>query len=91
MNYQEYLQTDRWQKFRRRVMERDGFKCVCCNNQSGLQVHHVRYPADFRFDVIENCITLCRTHHENRHDIDHCTRIGDIIPGVMASIGVTLQ
>lgn len=54
----------RWQKLRKVVMARDGFRCLQCGATADLTVHidpdlggdHDRATAD-------DCITLCRSCH----------------------------
>jgi 5-methylcytosine-specific restriction endonuclease McrA len=65
--YAEYLRSDQWQSLRRAAISRDGFKCRACHKQTGLQVHHLRYPSSFKDDCLDTLITLCRVHHANRH------------------------
>lgn len=51
------------------VRKRDGYKCQIpgCNKTTTLQVHHIRRFADNGHGRLnpENCITLCRQHHES--------------------------
>jgi len=46
--------------FRKKVRQRDLYKCAVCGNRA-LCVHHIDY--DKQNTVFENCITLCRSHH----------------------------
>jgi len=47
-----------------KVKERDGFRCVYCNDNKSLNSHHIfsRNNLSTRFDV-DNGITLCAKHH----------------------------
>jgi len=56
--------------WRKRVFERDGYKCtVCGSDKPKLHVHHIlefaQYP-DRRFDV-DNGVTFCVKHHQMLH------------------------
>lgn len=67
--YSEKLKDPRWQKKRLEVFERDNFCCQgCCDTESTLSVHHLRYipnrePWDYPNDLL---LTLC----ENCHNIE---------------------
>lgn len=73
MKYSEKLQDPRWQRVRLKVLERDGFKCLCCqSDKKSLQVHHLIYrKGDEPWDAPpENLETLCRDCHEWREDFN---------------------
>lgn len=59
----------RWQKKRLEIMQRDGWKCVACEEErSTLHVHHKRYagkPWDVSDDDLQ---TLCEKCHTNLGD-----------------------
>lgn len=65
MSYAEKLKDPRWQKKRLEILERDGWQCQGCGQQSKmLSVHHSYYtwgmnpwdyPNDSLFAVCENC------------------------------------
>lgn len=65
-----------WTKQRRKALERDGYECVVCSNDSSsvrLEVHHIVtrhfvfhhpfYNLENHANNIENLICLCRKHH----------------------------
>ena len=59
-----------WRALRRKVLERDGYKCCQCGitqEESGypLQIHHIRAPKGNKelFYDINNCVTLCHACH----------------------------
>jgi len=88
MKYKEYILSDDWQRLRIAAIKRDGYKCCCCNKQcdengAGLQVHHLRYPRDFKDDCLTNVITLCKIHHAARHGFKnqfrHISKVIDIV------------
>jgi len=59
-------------KWRKRVLERDGFKCVECGNKENLEAHHIlpwsTFP-DLRTDI-NNGKTLCNECHAGEHEHD---------------------
>lgn len=59
------------QVFVKSVLDRDGYKCFCCDSHINLVVHHLDgYNIDVskRFDAT-NGITLCETCHKNFHSL----------------------
>lgn len=54
----------KWQKKRLQILERDGWKCVACDDsESTLHVHHFYYDGN-PWDVMENFLqTLCEACH----------------------------
>lgn len=69
--YADKLKDPRWQKKRLEIMQRDGFMCVWCYDESStLHVHHLEYRND-PWDVPNSSlITLC----EDCHTADHHDR-----------------
>ena len=54
----------RWQKLRLQVMDRDGWKCICCGDTtSTLHVHHKRYCGSIWESPAEDLQTLCNECH----------------------------
>ena len=73
-SYRELLADPRWKKKRRKIIERDGGRCVWCGRTDHLEVHHkcyYRYPDGsyaYPWDYPdENLMTLCRDCHEKYH------------------------
>ena len=52
---------ERWKKA---VLDRDGWKCRRCDRPYNLSVHHIRKRSDLRLDTMENGITLCARCHD---------------------------
>lgn len=67
MTYEEYLKTQHWNTFRRLVLERDGYRCVVCNSDKNLHVHHRHYESGRYMESLNDCYTLCKTCHEAFH------------------------
>ncbi len=69
MDYLEKLKDPRWQKKRLEILERDGWKCMCCGNKDRtLHVHHIFYfPQKEPWDIPNGfLITFCeRCHNPN--------------------------
>ena len=73
------LHARRWAATRRRVFERDGWRCTKCGRAGRLEAHH-EPPLRTGGDPYElaGIRTLCRTCHVERHRPD------DMVPGRMA-------
>lgn len=58
-------------KFRRDVLERDGYACVCCGYDDELEVHHLEGVTENPdlMAVVDNGVTLCRYCHSKFHHI----------------------
>ena len=68
--YSEKLKDPRWQKLRLTVMNRDGFRCqVCLDDTLPLNVHHLSYkPKVDPWDYDQrDLITLCEYCHKQEH------------------------
>lgn len=67
MTYSEKLRDPRWQRKRLEIMNRDDFRCQCCNSgTTTLNVHHRAYlknrdPWDYQNHMLT---TLCEPCHE---------------------------
>ena len=65
MNYKELLKSPKWQKKRLEVFERDGFKCTSCGDeQTQLQVHHLKYMKNPIEQPIGDLKTVCKDCYE---------------------------
>ncbi len=66
MTYEEKLKLPSWQQRRLQILQRDKWKCTCCNRSDiELQVHHKIYldlpsPQDYPDDLL---VTLCKVCH----------------------------
>ena len=56
--------TKAWRVLRKRVFQRDGYKCVTCGRRTGLECDHIR-PIEKAGDWLDmgNLQTLCRGCH----------------------------
>lgn len=87
--YTEKLKDPRWQKKRLEVFQRDGFKCLCCEDAATtLHVHHLIYskgdPWDAPMDTLE---TLCEDCHDFREEFNRFLK--DVL-GVKRSLVPTM-
>lgn len=69
--YDIYLRDLRWKLKRKRVLERDDFKCTVCGSKKSLHVHHTYY---YRNEItppweypMESLITVCEDCHKEFH------------------------
>lgn len=55
----------KWQKLRIRIIERDNYQCVKCEEKqlSKLSAHHIKPRSQGGKNVIRNLITLCLRCH----------------------------
>jgi len=67
MRYQEYLQTPEWRERRKRILERDGYKCQVCNSPDRLNVHHRDYTRR-GYENDADLTTLCQGCHQVFHE-----------------------
>lgn len=65
-SYEAYLQSPHWKSLRRRVLQRDQWRCRLCGRKKDLQVHHDRYT-DLLSEDIRYLKTMCRKCHERIH------------------------
>lgn len=68
--YLEILKNPRWQKKRKEILYRDGYRCAKCGSKHKLNVHHIFYikgrlPWEYPNYAL---ITLCRSCHLKWHD-----------------------
>jgi len=66
---QPRLRLDRqsYDQLRRKVLQRDGWKCQVCGSRQKLQVHHQQRRSQQGDDDDSNLITLCAECHEEVH------------------------
>lgn len=61
--------------------ERDGFKCVECGKDKGIEAHHI-IPG---LEELDNLITLCHACHKKRHNMAGCFKNGHEISAKLKS------
>ena len=57
----------RWRAIRRRVLNRDGWRCTACGAAGRMEVDHVQPLNRGGDDDLANLRALCRTCHIKRH------------------------
>ena len=63
-NYPAYLQSEKWQAIRTRVLDASGRRCICCD-RTATQVHHRDYrPRVLDGDDIDALVAICARCHE---------------------------
>lgn len=67
-------------KYRNIILERDGNKCVLCDSQEELHIHHIVPLCHDVIDNKNNLVTLCKSCHEHKaHDFQNRTIINEEI------------
>ena len=61
------LKPEEYDELRKRVLDRDGWKCQCCGSYRNLEVHHLKSRARLGHDLIDNLMTLCGRCHRRQH------------------------
>ncbi len=65
------LNIEDYNLLRRRVLERDGWRCQTCGSSKDLNVHHLTKRSKLGDDADENLITLCTSCHTQVHHSDY--------------------
>ena len=65
-SYTSYLQSDSWKQLRDTAIQRANSACELCGAPYKA-VHHIKYPANYAHDALENLIVVCGTCHEKLH------------------------
>ena len=70
VDYDAYIQSEKWQKVRRERFRLDGFKCQICGAKKNLQAHHRSYERLGQPGEVYDLITLCHNCHMMVHRIN---------------------
>ena len=65
--YRIRLNADAYYRLRRKILERDGWRCQHCGSISGVEVHHTEHRSQGGSDCEENLIALCSECHALAH------------------------
>lgn len=66
--YHTFLRSKYWSIVRKRVLIRDGNKCIICKSENNLEVHHDNYKHHFReHRHLKDLMVLCRECHKEHH------------------------
>lgn len=57
--------TKEYKKFRKKIIERDNYRCINCGASDRLEVHHIKPASKFPEQIMDesNVITLCVSCH----------------------------
>lgn len=72
--YNLYLESDKWKQMRRKILERDGYKCRICGANYNLHVHHLTYKRLYNENE-EDLITVCESCHKAYHELDRMSEL----------------
>jgi 5-methylcytosine-specific restriction protein A len=61
------LATADYEKLRRKILDRDGWRCQHCGRRDQLQIHHMIRRSQLGDDSEGNLITLCSDCHTAVH------------------------
>jgi 5-methylcytosine-specific restriction endonuclease McrA len=61
------LSLEDYNLLRKRVLERDGWRCQNCGSSKDLHVHHLAKRSKLGDDALNNLITLCVICHQRQH------------------------
>jgi 5-methylcytosine-specific restriction endonuclease McrA len=61
------LDTESYMTLRRKILERDHWRCQACGHSTGLEIHHKRHRSQSGDDSEQNLITLCSSCHKSEH------------------------
>ena len=61
------LDADEYDVLKKRVLDRDGWKCQHCGTSKNLQVHHVVPRSRLGWDELDNLMSLCACCHWKQH------------------------
>ena len=73
--YLEYLNSEKWRSIKRKRIEIDGGRCVCCGSRgttgNPLEVHHLSYKNIYHAEtrIYEDLVTLCSICHKQIHNV----------------------
>ena len=62
------LTSESYDRLRKQVLRRDGWRCQACGTMSNLEVHHKQFRSQSGDDSEQNLITLCSKCHAAMHN-----------------------
>lgn len=66
--YSVYLKSDKWQRKRKKVLERDNYICKACETNKATEVHHTSY--EFIYDEpLFDLVSVCNPCHEKIEEL----------------------
>lgn len=68
LDYNEYIKSGKWRRFKKNIIEQRGASCELCKNKANrLDLHHKTYDRLFN-EGPEDVMLLCHPCHEKVHD-----------------------
>jgi ATP-dependent DNA helicase RecQ len=61
-------EQNQYNQIRRKVLERDSWRCQLCGSMQDLHVHHQTFRSHGGADCIDNLVTLCSGCHFKLHN-----------------------
>lgn len=69
ISYGDYLKSDHWKAIKLKASKRPNYKkCEFCDSTK-VELHHTSYKFIFTKRELINIISLCRSHHQEVHDL----------------------
>jgi len=62
------LRSEAYKALRRKILERDRWRCQACGTIAGVEVHHLQRRSPLGDDSESNLITLCSECHRAVHN-----------------------
>ena len=70
--YERYLDSEEWKRFRKVVLVFWNNQCSLCNSMEKLDVHHRTYKRVPHCERLQDCLPLCRACHTRVHASLEC-------------------
>ncbi len=58
-----------YEDLRKKVLERDGWRCQSCGRREQLEIHHLLHRSALGGDTEKNLISLCHECHRAAHGL----------------------
>lgn len=69
-SYRDFLKSSHWKKVKAKTLRRKKYsKCKFCGSTKNIELHHSNYKWLGTKDELRSVIPLCRTHHQEVHDL----------------------
>ena len=79
-NYNKYLQSDKWNSIKEKVLRRDNHICQECGNTDKLIVHHKTYEHIFKeAKYLDDLVILCKECHWKVHSPGEHSKFGPYV------------
>jgi 5-methylcytosine-specific restriction endonuclease McrA len=63
------LYTENWDVIRKRVYQRDGWRCVMCGKKGKLHAHHIVPVAISKDNSMSNLVSVCEVCHRKLEEV----------------------